>query len=310
MPKLKLKPAHRGHDVFGFDVTIGADPELFAYDTSSQNYVSAHEFIPGSKEEPVSVPLGAIQLDGVAAEFNIAPAKTQKEFLKNIKAVRKILNLITKRHNENYVLVEAPTAFFSQSYFNSLPETVLVLGCTPDYNAYTLEKNKKPETVEPMRTGSGHIHIGFVPDLVTGDLTEITYMKQCASLVQELDFVFQTTAPEWDKDTVRKNLYGAWGSFRPKPYGVEYRPLSNAWLGNKWSQQYVYDLAKAVTTRWLKGFSIIAAGEKEGMSNEIDRMDLIKFGSFLGKYNLPDIIDYSPLLARRYAAAMVARGSQ
>jgi hypothetical protein len=34
----------------------------------------------------------------------------------------------------------------------------------------------------------------------------------------------------WDKDKKRRLLYGKAGCFRPKPYGMEYRTLSNAWL--------------------------------------------------------------------------------
>ena len=47
---------------------------------------------------------------------------------------------------------------------------------------------------------------------------------------------------------MRRELYGAPGSFRPKPYGMEYRPLSNAWLKNWDSVNTVY----SITTRVLE----------------------------------------------------------
>ena len=35
-------------------------------------------------------------------------------------------------------------------------------------------------------------------------------------------------------------MYGAAGAFRPKPYGVEYRVLSNAWLLTEDRMRFVY----------------------------------------------------------------------
>jgi hypothetical protein len=45
-----------------------------------------------------------------------------------------------------------------------------------------------------------------------------------------LDNVILPFEKYWDKDTERRKLYGKPGAFRPKPYGCEYRVLSNAWV--------------------------------------------------------------------------------
>lgn len=238
-------------------VTIGADPELFVFDIEKKNYVSAHNLLPGSKWAPTKVPLGAVLPDGLAAEFNIEPAKNRKEFLKNLNHVRRIMSKMISKTNKNLVLLETPTAYFEKDYFNKLPEDVLNLGCDPDYNAYTLKANKKPETDKPMRTGSGHVHIGFM-DTEIEDIYDDGYMSTCASLVKELDFVLLPASRTWDDDEERATLYGAPGAFRPKPYGVEYRSLSNKWLKEKWTQMYVHDATKAVTNLWLKGQKFVS----------------------------------------------------
>jgi hypothetical protein len=64
-------------------ILIGADPELFVF-TRSGKPVSAHDLIPGTKYEPHEVGNGAVQVDGVAAEFNIDPAANEDEFFFNI----------------------------------------------------------------------------------------------------------------------------------------------------------------------------------------------------------------------------------
>ena len=274
------------------EVTIGADPELFVFDTETKKFVSAHDLVPGTKAEPLAVPRGAVQVDGVAAEFNILPAKSQKEFLANINRVRSVLELIIKDKNKNYKLVGAPTAKFDKEYFDNLPHDVKILGCDPDYNAYTGGINRKPSTDLPMRSGGGHIHVGFLHEELDNPFT-LEHMRRCGELVRELDFALITASREWDFDIERKRLYGEPGSFRPKSYGVEYRPLSNAWLNQDWSTTFVFDTVKAVTCRWLQGWSLTkAAGEQKVRQND----DLFVFSEFMHKNHMPPLDQYSPRL--------------
>ena len=62
---------------------IGADPEVFVTDKNNQ-FVSAFNMVPGDKAKPYPVPFGAVQVDGMALEFNIEPASTRQEFIHNI----------------------------------------------------------------------------------------------------------------------------------------------------------------------------------------------------------------------------------
>ena len=50
--------------------TIGADPEVFVADSLTNTFVSAHDLVPGTKLEPFAVNKGAVQVDGMALEFN------------------------------------------------------------------------------------------------------------------------------------------------------------------------------------------------------------------------------------------------
>jgi len=44
-----------------------------------------------------------------------------------------------------------------------------------------------------------------------------------------------------DKGELRKQLYGKAGAYRMKPYGVEYRTLSNFWIFSDTTIGWVWD---------------------------------------------------------------------
>ena len=219
-------------------ILIGCDPELFVYDRSTKKFISAHDIIPGTKDEPYVVPCGAIQRDGVAAEFNINPSSDREEFLFNIQKVMDDLSHRVRKVNSNYVLAAEPVATFDKDYFDNLPDEPKVLGCNPDFNAYTGKANCPPETKETFRTGAGHIHIGWGEFF---DIYDTDHVRLCCDIVKQLDVVLYPYSLSWDKDTKRRTLYGKMGSFRPKHYGVEYRPLSNAFLRDADIIRYVFD---------------------------------------------------------------------
>src|SRR5690606_25260133 len=130
---------------------------------------SAHNIIPGSKHDPMPVMCGAIQPDGVAAEFNINPAANVDEFVENIRGVLTELQERIESKNKGLSLIVTPTATFDKGYFNKLPKKAKLLGCEPDYNVYTGKVNPPPETKLPFRTGAGHIHIGWTEGMSATD---------------------------------------------------------------------------------------------------------------------------------------------
>lgn len=264
-------------------VTIGADPELFIY--SGSIAVSAHALLPGTKWNPVKVPRGAIQVDGVAAEFNIDPAKNRTEFLRNIKHVRSLLEKFLKKENPHLELRAEPVAWFNPVYFDNLPAEVKALGCEPDFNAYTEKANEKPETTLPFRTGSGHVHIGWDTAAEEREADHAGYIQRVLGMTKALDFTLYKASLQWDIDTERRKLYGQPGAFRFKPYGLEYRVLSNKWLDKVRTQMYVHDAAKSTAERYLKGLPI--------QEDADDKWDFNQYCSFLTSRGMPSLLDYS-----------------
>lgn len=218
-------------------ITIGADPELFLFKDGKP--VSCYGKLPGDKANPHPVTNGAIQVDGMAAEFNIDPSNNEGEFLGNIRSVMEQL----KSYVPEYELVATPVAHFGKEYIDSQPEEAKVLGCEPDYNAWEMAANPIPDGEKPFRTGAGHVHIGI----------PIKNKLERMRFVRHLDGYLGLSSLLWDSDSERRELYGKAGAFRNKPYGVEYRTLSNAWLKSDELILKVYKLTKQASLDFLEG---------------------------------------------------------
>ena len=94
-------------------------------------------------------------------------------------------------------------------------------------------------------------------------------------LAKQLDFYNGLYGVITDEDDERKLLYGRAGAFRPKPYGIEYRVLSNFWLeknvymrrvfnGCKWA---IKSLEGGVDNQLKDVQDIINNNEKDAAAN-------------------------------------------
>lgn len=223
------------------NVSIGSDPELFV--KRDGKFVSGHELIPGTKENPHPVPQGAVQVDGTALEFNTRPALTLRAF--NYSS-NKVIAALQSMIPDDYELVASPVADYTKEYLASLPKKATELGCSPDYNAYTGMENPIPDVELPFRTGSGHIHIGWT-DVENPYSDE--HMFECRALTQALDVFLGVPSLMIDKDKKRRKLYGKAGAFRPKSYGLEYRVLSNFWVLDDKLRGWVWNNTKHAIER-------------------------------------------------------------
>ena len=220
-------------------VLIGADPEFFLKEKRTRRNISAHGLVPGTKDKPHKLRYGAIQLDGTAVEFNIAPAKNSTQFIAHVNTV---LDQIRKLIPEKYDFNFSPTVKYGPKYFDSIPDDCKELGCNPDHDAYKDGAlNPIPEQVGTLRTGAGHIHIGFTKD---ANVKDPSHMVDCIWITRNFDALIKPIEYLWDKDNLRRSMYGKHGAFRPKPYGVEYRALSNAWVRHPELYDFIYHTAK------------------------------------------------------------------
>jgi hypothetical protein len=245
------------------EITIGADPELFV--RKKQHFISGHLFPCGTKDNPMPTANGMIQNDGLALEINVRPAKTSDEFVTNMTLALGDLNEFVTSVDPEANVVARASVFLGKSKLRVLPPYVYDLGCTPDYNAYHrrgLHPTPKPDFRSPFRTGAGHIHVGWGDDF-NPDSTK--HKQECAELARYLDMYVGCPSVLWDKDTRRRRMYGQAGSFRPKYYGMEYRVLSNAWVGDEQLTRYVYQQAKRACEAKANNRGIFFAGLQQAI---------------------------------------------
>jgi len=133
----------------------------------------------------------------------------------------------------DYEIDTASAVSFPEEELNT-PEAQL-FGCEPDYNAWTKKINPKPVTEdENLRSAGGHIHVG-------SDVAK----RDAIAVIRAMDLFLGVPSVAMDKGTLRRKLYGKAGSFRPKPYGAEYRTLSNFWIFSDELIQWAYDGTQA-----------------------------------------------------------------
>lgn len=217
-------------------ILIGADPECFV----QQGLTISHciGLLGGDKDNPRRVDFGAVQEDNVLFEFNVDPCSTADELVHHVQAVMEQGSQILA----DYGLRLKPRV--SSHVYDSLdgfPERAFEFGCTPDYNALTDSENPRPSATEQnLRTAGGHVHIGF-PGTVTKALQR--------DVIIACDYLLGLRSLLEDKDTRRRELYGKSGACRFKPYGVEYRTLSNYWI---WDEE----LTRAVFARAVQAYEL------------------------------------------------------
>lgn len=222
---------------------LGCDPEVFLSD--GQNFVSAHGLFPGTKKEPFKVERGAVQVDGLALEFNIDPADTAEEFSRNIETVKRQMEEMVNKVNPALRMTFVPFARFDLEYFRLLPLDCKILGCEPDFDIEGKQKVPDPELQDrPFRTAAGHVHIGWTENQEPHEPKHFEDARFVAEMFVDEPYFLPKTKEEKE----RVFYYGQPGSFRPKSYGTELRSMSNIWVKSPISHKKVFNIiAKRLT---------------------------------------------------------------
>jgi hypothetical protein len=221
---------------------IGADPEIFL--AKNGNYKSVIGLIGGDKWNPrkLSEVGHAVLEDNVAVEFNIPACDSYEAFAKEIKfTMQKIKEILP----QDLEFAQASAVSFPQEELNC--DAAWLFGCEPDFDAWHNGiPNIKPHADDPcLRSCGGHIHVGS--DVAINNPVDTI----CA-----MDLFLGVPSTKLDtQGQERRKLYGKPGAFRYKPYGVEYRTLSNFWVFDDSLIRWAYEGTR-------RALEFVASGNK------------------------------------------------
>jgi hypothetical protein len=272
---------------FIYDVTLGCDPEFFF--TSKGEITGSEKILPknGLTYDPtkrkyafdgahtsVSNTTSKVVIDGVQAELNPRPNTCRANLGNEISCCFRDLYEQMGKDKNGLDIEFKPLVKVTQKEMDSLSEKSKIFGCAPSTNIH--EGGESKIKVDPKkylkRSAGGHIHLGAA----TGEKKMATTLKNTKVMVPMLDIVVGNTCVLLDRNSdniERRKNYGKVGEFREKPYGMEYRTLSNFWLQS-------YQLMSLVM-----GLSRLAAHMVSQSTNENDYVAAI-----FGAVDMKDII--------------------
>jgi hypothetical protein len=160
--------------------------------------------------------------DNMNCEIAINPVTTEKDFHGYTE------HLLDKVRSQGFTLRMVPTAKYPDEALQH--PLAYISGCRPDLSAYTGQENKAPDFAEMDSTRSmgAHIHLEHGDEFTSG--TWAKWMDAYCTL----PLLFRETP------STRRSMYGGAGALRVKPYGTEYRAMSNNWLDDKELRSFVW----------------------------------------------------------------------
>ena len=213
--------------------TFGCDCEFIL--TLHGQYKSAVPVLKGTREKREKLNGHEIFHDNVLAEVAVQYGASRHQVVENFGAALKWLASKVAPCRLNL----AASADFPEKEL--LDPDAKQAGCDEETDAYTrmtLPSQEEAVKSSPFRTAGGHIHLGGA-----GVLQNSIKVKL---VIYALDLFVGIPSLFLDNNILaveRRQMYGKAGSYREKPYGLEYRVLGPFWLRSPDTVKLIYDLS-------------------------------------------------------------------
>lgn len=191
---------------------LGYDVETFL--RSRAGYIPAERILSGTKGQGTAIGKGVLaHPDNVMAEISSA-APFDSE------------NLYHRIVNDFNILAEhvAPVSVVFNNSLHLSPALLNTstlaceIGCEQDFQYAELRDPISVDTLGDHRYAGGHLHFNI------NDGVPVEFATQMADVMLAVPLI-----AFGERQAGRRNVYGLPGLNRPKPYGFEYRTLSNYW---------------------------------------------------------------------------------
>lgn len=264
-----------------YGTTLGCDPELFVTRQAGRvrkriAAVGSERIVPKAGLRYPGSFMDNVTRDGVQVELHAGSASLYcRQHLASILGLsfQKLDNAVatarTTRKDPSLKITFAPMVTLTRADMATLSPEARELSCKPSLNAYGREHITRDGSIYPIRTASGHLHLGNV--LFSGKRIDPNDGVKICDLLIGIPCVLVDQDPS---QKIRRETYGRAGEYRLPTHGLEYRVPSNFWLKDYKLQSMVFGLAK-LAMRVCEGY-VSGSGLKWAKDALIKKVDFAK----------------------------------
>lgn len=239
--------------------TSGSDPEIFIVRGAKKELLPAFQFLPDKQEAAKlrGYNHAYAYRDGFAAESWVQAVGCHGYLIDYIRNGLGAIRSAARKHDRTAELSLQGTFAIPDEIMTKATDDQVALGCMPSKNAYG-DRPALPTDGKalPLRFAGGHMHFG----LFKKDEAILINMVKAADIISALPAVAIFNGID---QPARRAYYGRAGEFRTPAHGLEYRVLSNAWLGHPSVAHLMFNLTRAALKVGMCGYQ-----DKMGLKEE------------------------------------------
>lgn len=254
---------------------LGCDPEVFVVREAGQIRkrvapVSSEKILPPG--DPVqNNPY--VSRDGVQVELHAYSSGCRQSLGYSIQgAFAQLAAYVTQAQIKDPTIkvTFAPLVTLTKGDMKQMSPESLILNCKPSLNAYGREAVLRDGHEYPIRTASGHLHLGSA---LFQHLRNLGHIDEAVRIFDVLVGITCVLIDQDPSQAIRRETYGRAGEYRLPIHGLEYRVPGNFWLKDHILQSGIFAIAR-LAAKACEGLTATkdsdAVWAKNALTKEVD----------------------------------------